>query len=129
MLKKGTKAPLIKATTDQGDIFDSSTLIGKKNLVVFFFPKSNTSGCTVQACAFRDDYEVFLQHEAEVVGVSSDSIEQQRDFSGNYQFPFPLIQDRGSAIRQAFGVPKTLFLIPGRTTFVINKSGVIVHAV
>lgn len=128
MLKPGTKAPRIKTKTSKGNEFDSFELLDKKNLVVFFFPKSNTKGCTVQACAFRDAYEDFLLHDAEVVGVSADSVEEQDSFSESQQFPFPLIQDSDNQLRKLFEVPKTLWFIPGRTTFVINKKGLIIHA-
>jgi len=96
-------------------------------VVLYFYPKDHTPGCTAEARAFRDRYETFAAAGAEIVGVSSDSIESHQRFAGKLRLPFPLLSDAGGAVRKLFGVEKTLGLIPGRATFVIDGDGVVRH--
>ncbi len=98
--------------------------LGKKHIVLYFYPKDNTSLCTDEACAFRDSYEVFKDAEAEVIGVSSDSVESHRHFAKDYQLPFILLSDVDGAIRKRYGVP-TAFGLPGRVTYIIDRQGVV----
>jgi peroxiredoxin Q/BCP len=95
--------------------------------VLYFYPKDHTPGCTAQACAFRDAYQDFTDAGAVVVGVSSDDAATHAGFAEKYHLPFTLLSDRGGAAQKAFGVSKTLGLLPGRVTFVIDKDGVIRH--
>ncbi len=100
---------------------------GSKNIVLYFYPKDNTPGCTAEAKAFRDSYEVFKEAGAEVIGISSDSEESHQQFAAQCQLPFILLSDRDSAVRKLYGVPATLGLLPGRVTYVIDKQGVVRH--
>ena len=100
---------------------------GKKAVVLYFYPKDNSPGCTKEACAFRDSYEAFKDAGAEVIGVSSDSEESHGLFSLKLGLPFLLLSDEGGKIRELYGVPSSLGLIPGRVTFVIDKNGVVRH--
>jgi peroxiredoxin Q/BCP len=98
--------------------------IGKKNIVLYFYPKNNTSLCTEEACAFRDSYESFQEAGAEVIGVSSDTVESHRKFADEYQLPFILLSDVDGAIRKQYGVP-TAFGLPGRVTYIIDRQGTV----
>ncbi len=102
-------------------------LIGERTVVLYFYPKDETPGCTLEARAFRDSYEKFTAQGAEVVGVSSDSVGSHRRFAARYDLPFLLLSDRGGAVRERYGVEKTLGLLPGRVSFVIDRSGVVRH--
>ncbi|KAL1917357.1 uncharacterized protein VTP21DRAFT_5013 [Calcarisporiella thermophila] len=96
-----------------------------KSAVIYFYPKDETSGCTAQACAFRDNYEVFQQHGAEVVGISSDSVDSHKAFASNRRLPFTLLADPKGEARKAFQVPNTLGLLPGRATYIIGPDGTV----
>lgn len=124
-LAVGDKAPLFQATLQDGSTFDLASLLGRKAVVLFFYPKDNTPVCTREACAFRDSYERFLAAGAEVVGVSSDSPATHRSFAEKHRLPFPIISDHDRGLRKLFGVPNALGFLPGRVTFVIDKEGVI----
>ena len=102
-------------------------LIGERTVVLYFYPKDQTPGCTLEARAFRDSYEKFTAQGAEVVGVSSDSVRSHRRFATRHQLPFLLLSDRGGVVRERYGVEKTLGLVPGRVSYVIDRSGVIRH--
>ena len=125
-LKIGDKAPFFFAVDANGSPFDSKSIIGKKPVVIYFYPKDNTPGCTMQACGFRDSYEDFIDLGAEVIGVSSDSVNSHKKFSNQYKLPFILLSDADKKIRKLFGVPDKLFgLLPGRVTYIINKEGIV----
>ena len=124
-LKIGDKIPNFKLNDANGNLFDSSSLLGKP-AVIYFYPKDNTAGCTAQACSFRDQYEDFKDLGAAVIGISSDSILSHQKFSKQYKLPFILLSDASKKIRKLFGVPTGMFgLIPGRVTYVADKEGVI----
>ena len=126
-LKIGDSIPSFKAKDTNGDDFDSQNLVGHKPLVIYFYPKDNTPGCTTQACSFRDQYEDFKDLGAEVIGISSDSIESHQKFSKQYKLPFILLSDPDKKIRKLFGVPSGMFgLLPGRVTYVTDKKGKII---
>ena len=124
-LAVGDSAPPFTATLQDGSTFDSQALLGKKTLVLFFYPKDHTPVCTREACGFRDSYELFQTAGAEVVGVSSDSPASHRSFAEKHRLPFPIISDGDRRLRKLFGVPNPLGFLPGRVTFVIDKAGVI----
>ena len=125
-LKIGDKVPNFTALDTLGNKFDIQNLVGKKPLVIYFYPKDNTPGCTAQACSFRDQYEDFLELGAEVIGISSDSVASHKKFSKQYRLPFILLSDSDKKIRTLFGVPNAVFgLLPGRVTYVANKEGII----
>ncbi|MEO1001594.1 MAG: peroxiredoxin [Cyanobacteria bacterium J06638_7] len=125
-LAAGDKAPLI-ALADQNDSERRSDQLGGRALVLFFYPKDDTPGCTMEACAFRDSYADLQALGAEVWGVSGDDAASHARFARRHDLPYPLLVDRGNALRQAFGVPAVLGLLPGRVTYVIDGEGVIRH--
>ena len=100
-------------------------LIGERALVLYFYPKDETSGCTAQACSFRDRYQDFTDAGADVVGVSTDSARSHDSFKSHHRLPFRLVTDEGGAGAKAMGVKKTLGVIPGRSTFVIDRAGIV----
>ena len=125
-LKIGDKAPSFTAVDADGTPFDSNDIIGKKPVVIYFYPKDNTPGCTAQACGFRDAYEDFIDFGAEVIGVSSDTVSSHKKFTKQFKLPFILLSDSDKKIRKLFGVPNQLFgLLPGRVTYIINKEGTV----
>jgi peroxiredoxin Q/BCP len=125
-LKVGDTVPNFQAKATNGELFDSANIIGKKPLVLYFYPKDDTPGCTQQACSFRDNYEVFTDLGAEVIGVSGDSTASHEKFAAKYKLPFTLLSDSDKKLRNLFGVPTALFgLIPGRVTYVVDDKGVI----
>jgi len=124
-LAVGDQAPPFTATLQDGSTFDSAALLGRRALVLFFYPKDNTPVCTREACGFRDAYEAFRAVGAEVVGVSSDSPASHQAFAAKHRLPFPIISDPDRALRKLFGVPNPLGFLPGRVTFVIDKQGVV----
>jgi peroxiredoxin Q/BCP len=126
-LKAGDKIPNFTAKDTNGNDFNSQDLIGKKPLVIYFYPKDNTPGCTTQACSFRDQYEDFKDLGAEVIGISSDSVASHQKFSQQFKLPFILLSDSDKKIRTLFGVPSNLFgLLPGRVTYVADNTGTII---
>src|SRR5262249_40219939 len=102
-------------------------LLGKSIIVLYFYPRDYTGGCTAEACSFRDSYEVFKEAGAEVIGISSDSVTTHQKFTQTYHLPFILLSDRDGAVRKRFGIPATLGFIPGRVTYVIDKQGIVRH--
>ena len=125
-LQVGDSVPCFSAIDNYGNIFESDTIIGKKPVVIYFYPKDNTRVCTEQACSFRDQYEDFKSLGAEVIGISSDSSQSHNTFASKYNLPFILLSDGDKKIRKLFGVPNDLLgLIPGRVTYVADDNGVI----
>ncbi len=110
-----------------GDNVTLSEYLGKKNIVLYFYPKDETPGCTREACTFRDSYEVLTNLGAEVLGVSAQSVESHKSFSSHYGLPFLLLSDEGNKVRRLYGVPSTMGLIPGRVTYIIDKKGIVRH--
>jgi peroxiredoxin Q/BCP len=96
-------------------------------VVLFFYPKDDTPGCAKQACAFRDDHEEFGKLDAEVFGVSSDSVDSHKRFARKHSLPFLLLSDEGGTVRKLYGVPNTFGLFPGRVTYVIDAEGTVRH--
>lgn len=129
-LQKGDKAPNFSAKDQDGNVHTLSDYKGKK-LVVFFYPKANTPGCTAEACDLRDNFERFQANNYALLGVSADNAKAQGNFKNKYEFPFPLLADEDKAVIQAFGVwgPKKIMgkEYDGihRTTFIINENGII----
>lgn len=125
-LQLGDKIPDFSAKDNLGNDFDSTSIVGKKPVVIYFYPKDNTPGCTAQACSFRDQYQDFKDLGAEVIGISSDNIASHEKFVQQYKLPFILLSDNEKKIRKLFGVKPDLFgLIPGRVTYVADKDGII----
>jgi len=126
-LAPGTPAPDFELNDQNGVPHRLSQLRGKKAVVVYFYPKDDTTGCTAEACAFRDDTPKFQALDAEIIGISDDSPDSHHKFAAKYNLPFTLLADPGGRVRKLFGVTKTFGLIPGRVTFVIDKAGTIRH--
>ena len=122
-IKVGDKAPFFEAVTDQGTKFSLQEEIGKKNIVLYFYPNDMTSGCTAEACGFRDDWGKIVSLGATVIGVSSQDEKSHLEFKKRNNLPFDLLVDQGGKIREMYGAKG--FLIPPRVTFVIDKQGVI----
>lgn len=123
----GSKAPDFTLPSGTGEMVSLSDFLGKKPVVLYFYPKDDTPGCTKEACAFRDEYREFEKLDAEVIGISSDSVESHRSFAARHNLPFTLLSDEGGKARKLYGVPNTLGLVPGRVSYVIDKDGVIQH--
>lgn len=127
-IKVGDKAPVFSLTDQNGELFHLDRVIGNKNLVIFFYPKNFTPGCTREVCKFRDEFEDFVDLDAEVIGISGDDIESHLKFANKYKLPFTLLSDGDKKVRDEFGVPTTfLGMIPGRVTYIVDKQGVVRH--
>jgi thioredoxin-dependent peroxiredoxin len=126
-LKAGERAPHFQLPSHRGEPVSLDSLLAKGPVVVYFYPKDETAGCTAEACAFRDSYDTFQEAGASVVGISSDSVASHRGFAEHHGLPFLLLSDEKGAVRKSFGVPSTLGLLPGRMTFVLDRQGVIQH--
>ena len=124
-LAVGAQAPNFSAETHDGVTLQLSELLEHSAVVLFFYPRDFTPGCTAEACAFRDDYTNFVEAGATVVGVSADSGESHRRFAQHHNLPFALISDADGALRKAYGVDKVWGVLPGRVTFVIDRQGVV----
>jgi peroxiredoxin Q/BCP len=126
-VKVGSVAPDFTLPSQSGVMVNLKDFICTKPVVLFFYPKDDTPGCTKEACAFRDDYEEFDKLDAQVIGISSDSVDSHRRFAKKHNLPFTLLSDEGSKVRRLYGVPNTFGLFPGRVTYVIDEEGVVRH--
>lgn len=125
-LNEGDKAPDFELLNQEGERVHLSQFAGKKNVVLYFYPKDETPGCTKEACQFRDSYAEFADTDTEVLGVSDDSVDSHKLFQLSRRLPFQLLSDPQGQVRKLYGVSKSFFgLIPGRETFVIDKQGII----
>jgi thioredoxin-dependent peroxiredoxin len=126
VLRVGDSIPLFSLPDQDGNKFNIKHLVLKKALVIYFYPKDESSGCTRQACAFRDHYQDFIDAGAEVIGISSDNEQSHGNFADHHQLPFVLLSDKDNAVRNLFGVPTDLLgILPGRVTYIINQQGII----
>lgn len=127
-MKKGELVPDITLKDAEGNNFTFHGLIGKKAMVIYFYPKDFTPGCTKEACSFRDSYEDFKDLGAEVIGISTDSEKSHGKFRDRYKLPYILLSDEDKKARKAFNVqPNLLGLLSGRETFVFDKDGKLLH--
>lgn len=125
-IKTGDKLPLFGAKDQNGNDFHIGSVLHEKVLVIYFYPKDDTPGCTKQACFFRDQYEEFKDLGAEVIGISGDSVKSHKKFAADYKLPFTLLADENKSLRKLFGVPTNfLGLLPGRVTYVVDKKGIV----
>lgn len=122
----GDMAPDFTLSSQSGAPVSLRDLLAEKDIVLYFYPRDNTAVCTAEACAFRDSYELFKDAGAEVIGISSDSVESHQQFAAAHQLPFLLLSDTDGLIRKRYGVP-TAFGLPGRVTYVIDRRGVVRH--
>ena len=123
----GAIAPEFTLKSQSGASISLGQFRDKKSVVLFFYPKDETPGCTAEACSFRDEYESFNTAGAEVIGISSDSSDSHAKFADHHKLPMTLLSDPGGAVRARYGVKATLGLFPGRVTFVIDRKGVVRH--
>jgi peroxiredoxin Q/BCP len=123
----GDTAPDFTRQTQNGGTITLSQFRGVKTVVLYFYPKDETPGCTAEACTFRDSFEDFVDAGAVVIGVSQDSDESHRKFAEHHRLPFLLVSDRDKSLQKAYGVPKTMGLLPGRVTYVVDRQGVVQH--
>jgi peroxiredoxin Q/BCP len=126
-VKVGDKAPDFTLPSQMGDNVTISEFFGKKNIVLYFYPKDESIGCTKEACSFRDSYEELTNLGAEVLGVSGQSVESHKSFATHHGLPFILLSDKDNKVRELYGVPSTMGIIPGRVTYIIDKKGVVRH--
>lgn len=127
-LSVGSLIPQFSLKDQNGNPFNISSVLGKKNLVIYFYPKDDSPGCTKEACSFRDQFEVFNEADAVIIGISSQSVKSHKEFAEKYRLKYTLLSDEGNQVRKLFGVPTNLLgLIPGRVTYIANKQGKIVY--
>lgn len=127
-IKVGEKAPEFEGANQKGERVSLKALLQKGPVVLYFYPKDETPGCTAEACSFRDAYEDFTAAGAEVVGVSADSVDSHQAFAAHHRLPFTLLSDESGELRKLYDVPRSfLGLLPGRVTFVIGKDGIVRH--
>ena len=124
-LRIGDKIPSFCLKDQNGDIRTSEKL--DKALVLFFYPKDDTPGCTIEACGFRDKYDLFKILGAEVWGISNGNSQSHLEFANKNKLQYPLLCDIDNKLRETFGVPKKLGFIEGRVTYIINSNGIIIH--
>lgn len=123
-LQVGDRAPDFSLPDQNGQTVSLSQFAGRP-VVLYFYPKDDTPGCTAEACAFRDQYSVFQEAGAVIIGVSGDSVADHKQFAAKYNLPFLLVSDKDNRLRKAYGVPNTLLVLPGRVTYVIDPNGTI----
>lgn len=126
-LNPGDPAPEFTLPSATGEAVSLADFRDRSEVVLFFYPRDNTPGCTAEACSFRDSHEAFREAGATVIGVSADSAESHRHFAERFGLPFLLLTDADGAVRRAYGVKKTFGLLPGRVTFLIDRAGIIRH--
>jgi len=123
----GSTLPEFALNDQHGKLFKIDSVLGKKNLVIYFYPKDDTPGCTKEACTFRDQFAEFEEVDALVIGISGQSVESHLAFAKKHNLNYTLLSDEGNRVRKLFGVPTNLFgLMPGRVTYVVNKNGEVV---
>lgn len=125
VLKAGEKAPDFEAVSDDGSVVKLSEVLKEREVILYFYPKDETPGCTAEACSFRDEWESIREMNAEVLGVSSDSTESHKKFKEHHNLQFTLLSDPKKEIRVKYDVKGSI--MPPRTTFVISKDGTIAH--
>jgi peroxiredoxin Q/BCP len=123
----GDVAPDFELPDQSGTPVRLRDLVGQRPIVLYFYPKDKTPGCTIEARAFRDSYGGFTDAGAAVLGVSSDSVASHRHFAALEGLPFRLLSDRAGVVRELYGVERTLGVLPGRVTYVIDRTGVVRH--
>lgn len=120
----GDKIPSFSLKNQAGELVNVSAQTGKP-MVIYFYPKDDTPGCTKQACKFRDEFEKFTELGVIVIGISGDSVEKHEEFAEKYKLPFTLLSDKNDEVRQLFGVPNSMLFFPGRVTYIIDKAGTV----
>ncbi|WP_414564900.1 MULTISPECIES: peroxiredoxin [unclassified Anabaena] len=125
LVKVGDTAPDFTLPAQNGATVSLRDFRAKQAVVLYFYPKDDTPGCTAESCAFRDQYEVFKTAGAEVIGISGDSSESHQKFAAKHNLPFTLLSDKDNQVRKQYGATTAFGLIPGRVTYVIDQQGVV----
>jgi peroxiredoxin Q/BCP len=126
----GSNCPEFTLLNQEGKEVNIQDFIGTKNIIIYFYPKDNTPGCTKEACSFRDSMQDLNNLDCEVFGISADSVSSHKAFSERFRLTFNLLSDENNLIRKQFKVPTNLFgIIPGRVTYIINKEGKVIHII
>lgn len=126
-VKVGEKAPDFTLPNQGGKMVSLHDFEGKQNVVLYFYPKDFTMGCTTETISFGENYDDLRSLGAEVIGVSSDSVESHRGFAEKCKVGFVMVSDEGGKVRESYGVSSSFGLVPGRVTFLIDKQGVVRH--
>jgi thioredoxin-dependent peroxiredoxin len=127
-LQIGDLIPEFTLPDQEGKMFDIKNVLGSKKLVIYFYPKDDSPGCTKEACYFRDLFEVFKEADAVIIGISGQSVESHKKFAQKHRLSFTLLSDKGNNLRKLFGVPTNAFgILPGRVTYVADKSGKVAY--
>ena len=127
-IQVGDIIPPFTLKDQDGNDFDISTLLGRKKLVIFFYPQDGSLNCTREACYFRDLSDIFEEADAVVIGISSQPVESHKEFAEKNRLRYTLLSDTGNTVRKLFGVPGKVFgLIPGRVTYVADRTGRVVY--
>lgn len=127
-IKIGDIIPGFSLQDQDGNMFDITTVLGKKKLVIFFYPQDGSLNCTREACYFRDLSDVFEEADAIIIGISGQSVESHKEFAEKNRLKYTLLSDNENFVRKLFGVPGRIFgLIPGRVTYITEKSGKVVY--
>lgn len=121
----GSAAPPFSLPDQSGRRVNLIDYFGKSNVVLYFYPRDESFGCTREACSFRDHYETFKEAGAVVIGISSDDIASHQAFTANHKLPFLLLSDRDKTVAEKYGVSKSLGSLPGRVTFIIDRKGIV----
>ena len=127
-IRAGDKAPDFTLPSQSGEQVRLYDRLGERVVVLYFYPRDDTRGCTAEACAFRDSFEAFTDAGADVIGISSDSVDRHAAFAGKHNLPFTLLSDKGGQVRKSYGVPAVLGMVPGRVTYVIDREGTVRHS-
>lgn len=125
-IEVGSKIPDFSLPDQNGNILHIKDVIGKKNLVIYFYPKDDTPGCTKEACYFRDQYDVFNDADAMIIGISGQSVASHKEFEKKYRLNFTLLSDEENKVRKMFGA-YSLGVLPGRVTYIVDKTGTVVY--
>jgi peroxiredoxin Q/BCP len=124
----GSRVPDFKLPDQNGKIIDIHSILGTKNLVIFFYPKDGSPVCTKEACCFRDNLDVFNKSNATIIGISGDDVASHKKFALKNNLNFTLLSDQGNKVRKLFGVPTSILgTVPGRVTYVVDKKGSVIH--
>ena len=124
-MKPGTRAPQFSLPRSDGSVLRSTDYLGKRLVVIFFYPKDDTWGCTIESCGFRDSHADFVSAGAAVIGISADPVTSHRRFQEKHSLPFMLASDGDHETARAYGVPEGPFGLAGRATFVIDRRGIV----
>jgi len=124
----GSPIPDFILKDQNGKEINIKDFVGKKKLVIYFYPKDDSPGCTKEACYFRDQFEVFQDADAVIIGISGQSVESHKKFADKYHLSFILLSDKGNNVRKLFGVPANfLGMLPGRVTYIVDKNGIVIY--